>query len=43
MEETGKKSKNAEETESVYVGLSALSNGASYLIATGPSSSLIGI
>ena len=32
MEETGKKS--AEESESLYVGSSALSSGASYLIAT---------
>ena len=37
MEETGKKS--AEESESLYVGSSALSSGASYLIATGPSMS----
>ena len=34
MEETGKKSD--EEIESLYVGSSALSNGASYLIVTGP-------
>ena len=39
MEETGKK--NAEESESLYVGSSALYSGASYLIATGPSSSII--
>ena len=39
MEETAKKS--AEESESLYVGSSALSSGASYLIATGPSSSII--
>ena len=39
MEETGKKS--AEESESLYVGLSALSSGALYLIATGLSSSII--
>ena len=39
MEETGKKS--AEESESLYVGLSALSSGASYLIATSLSSSII--
>ena len=41
MEETGKKS--AEESESLYVGSSALSSGASYLIATScpPQSSYI--
>ena len=39
MEETGKKS--AEESESLYVGSSALSSGASYLIATSLSSSII--
>ena len=39
MEETGKKS--AEESESLYVGSSALSSGASYLIVTSPSSSII--
>ena len=39
MEDTGKKS--AEESESLYVGLSALSSGASYLIATSLSSSII--
>ena len=39
MEETGEKS--AEENESLYVGSSALSSGASYLIGTGPSSSII--
>ena len=39
MEETAKKS--AEESESLYVGSNALSSGASYLIATGPSSSII--
>ena len=36
---TGKKS--AEESESLYVGSSALSSGASYLIATSLSSSII--
>ena len=41
MEETGKKS--AEESESLYVGSSALSSGASYLIATSLSSSIIGL
>ena len=39
MEETGKKS--AEESESLYVGSSALSSGASYLITTSLSSSVI--
>ena len=39
MEETGKKS--AEESESLYVGSSALSSGAPYLIATSLSSSII--
>ena len=39
MEETGKK--NAEESQSLYVGSSALSSGASYLIATSLSSSII--
>ena len=39
MEETGKKS--AEESESLYVGSSALSSGASYLIVTSPASSII--
>ena len=39
MEETGKKS--AEESESLYVGSSALSSGASYLIVTSLSSSII--
>ena len=39
MEETGKKS--AEESESLYVGSSALSSGASCLIATSLSSSTI--
>ena len=39
MEETGKKS--AQESESLYVGSSALSSGASYLIATSLSSSII--
>ena len=39
MEETGEKS--AEESESWYVGSSALSSGASYLIATGPSSIIV--
>ena len=39
MEEAGKKS--AEESESLNVVLSALSSGASYLIATGPPSSII--
>ena len=39
MEETRKKS--AEENESFYVGSSTLSSGASYLIATSLSSSII--
>ena len=39
MEETGKKS--AEESQSLYVGSSALFSGASYLIATSLSSSII--
>ena len=39
MEETGKKS--AGESESLYVGLSALSSGASYLIATSLSSIIV--
>ena len=39
MEETGKKS--AEVSESFYVGSSALSSGASYLIATSLFSSII--
>ena len=39
MEETGKKS--AEESEGLYVGSSTLSSGASYLIATSLSSSII--
>ena len=39
MEETGKKS--AEESESLYVGSSALSSGASYLIVTSLSCSII--
>ena len=39
MEETGKKS--AEESESLYVGSNALSSGASYLIVTSLSSSII--
>ena len=39
MEETGKKS--TEESESLYVGSSALSSGTSYLIATSLSSSII--
>ena len=39
MEETGKKS--AEESESLYVGSNALSSGASYLIPTSLSSSII--
>ena len=43
MEETEKKSKSAEESESFYIGSSALSSGASYLIKTCPSSSLIHI
>ena len=38
MEETRKKS--AEESESLYVGSSALSSGTSYLIATSLSSSI---
>ena len=36
---TGKKS--AEESESLYIGSSALSSGTSYHIVTGPSSSTI--
>ena len=43
MEKTGEKSRSAEESESLDVGSSALSSGVSYLIVTGPSSSLIGI
>ena len=43
MEETGKKSKSAEESESLYVGSSGLSCDASYPFVTGPSSSLKGI
>ena len=39
MEETGKKS--TEESESLYVGSSALSSGTSYLIVTSLSSSII--
>ena len=39
MEETGKKS--AKESESLYVGSSTLSSGASYLIVTSPASSII--
>ena len=41
MEETGKK--NPEESESLYVGSSALSSGALYLIATSLSSSIINV
>ena len=39
MEETGKKS--AEESESLYVGSSALSSGGSYLIVTSLSSIIV--
>ena len=43
MEDTGKKSKSAEASESLYVVSNAFSSGGLYLVTTGPSSSLIGI